>query len=202
MSFWDLSDGGSANENTQTSYEVSGGMDPIPNNSDVLAEIEEVKWEHPRDDTSISFINVKWRVHAPYEVKNRVVFHKLWVDSLDPQAESEGKAKEKRDKARRMLATIDANVGGKLARSAEAPKDDDLALALVGAKMVIKCMVWEMPDKKTPGAFISGNWISAVKEKTAELFVSSEKPKPSAPKASNPQNNNRGFDLDGDEIPW
>ena len=103
MSFWDLSDGGAANENVEKEYEVPGGnMEPIPNNSDVLAYIKAVKWASKKD-ASERFIEIQWQVEKPETVANRVVFQKLWVADLDPTAKSEEKARQKRDKARRML---------------------------------------------------------------------------------------------------
>jgi len=170
MSFWDLSDGGSANEDVQKEYEVPGGnLEPIPNNSDVLAYIKAVKWASKKD-ASERYIEIQWQVEKPEAFANRVVFQKLWVDDLDPQAKSEEKAKEKRDKARRMLATIDANAKGRLMQSGDAPTDDSLALALVDARMVIKCMEWQINDA-AGGDPIRGNWISAVKPKDAETSV-------------------------------
>jgi|GEM_PF-766622 len=198
MGFWDLSDGETAKD-TGTEYEVPGGnMEPIPDNSDVLAQIKAVKWETVKDGVEC-YINIQWQVDAPESVKNRVVFQKMWVADLDPQAKSEEKAKVKRDKARRMLASIDANAGGKLMESTDTPTDDSLALALTGKQMVIKCMIWEMPDREKHGEFIRGNWVSAVKPKASDLHVSAEvaKPKASAPKASE----NRSFEMD-DEIPF
>ena len=196
MSFWDLSDGETAKSDSKE-FEVPGGnFDPIPDNSDVLSEIKGVKWNSPRDKDE-RFVEINWRVLAPEQFKNREVFQKLWVQDFDPGAKSEEKAKSKRDKARQMLATIDANAKGQLMSSSEAPTDDSLALALQGAQMVIKCMIWEMPDRERHGEFIRGNWVSAVKPKTADLNVGEEKPKPVAA-AGAPGGS---FDLD-DEIPF
>ena len=112
MSFWDLSTGESA-ATTGTEYEVStGNIDPIPAGSSVLAMIDEIKWD--RKPTGEEFISARWTVLAPEEYKNRKVFHKLWVTDLDPSAKDEQAGKSKRDKARKMLAAIDANAGGKL----------------------------------------------------------------------------------------
>lgn len=201
MSFWDLEDGTKANENTKTEYEMPGGsMEPIPNNSDVLAEIKEAKWDTAYKGTE-KFISIQWKVAAPDAVKNRVVFQKLWVADLDPNAKSQDKAKEKRDKARRMLATIDANAGGKLAMSTEAPTDDSLALALQGKQMVTKVMVWDMPRSDGPGRNV-GNWISAVKPKDSELFVSQEPlPDTGVVSTGSSQTGGAASDID-DEIPF
>lgn len=200
MSFWDLSDGETAKTENKE-YEVPGGnMDPLPDNSDVLATIHEAKWDSGRDQDE-EYISIQWRVQEPKQYANRVVFQKLWVSDLDPGAKSEEKAKQKRDKARRMLAAIDANAKQKLMSSAEEPTDDSLALALHGASMVIKTMVWEMPDRERYGEFIRGNWVSAVKPKGSELHVGEEKPAPkSQPQGGAPSGG--GFDLGDDDIPF
>jgi len=200
MSFWDLSDGETAKSESKEFEVPAGNFDPIPDNSDVLSEIKGVKWNHPRDK-AVRFVEINWRIITPEQFKNREVFQKLWVQDFDPSAKSEEKAKTKRDKARQMLATIDANAKGQLMASSEAPTDDSLALALQGAQMVIKCMVWEMPDRERHGEFIRGNWVSAIKPKTSDLHVGEEKPKPKAkPQASGLAGG--GFDLDGDDIPF
>jgi len=203
MSFWDLSDGGAANEDVQKEYEVPGGnLEPIPNNSDVLAYIKVAKWASKRD-TEERFIEIQWQVEKPAEFLSRVVFQKLWVDDLDPGAKSEEKAKEKRDKARRMLATIDANAKGRLMQSGDAPTDDSLALALVDARMVIKCMEWSIPDS-AGGDPIRGNWISAVKPKESETSVGKALPVKSGGGGGRPSGGGSGagaFDLD-DDVPF
>ena len=199
MTFWDLSDGDAANENAKSEYEIPGGnMSPIPDNSDVLARIHGAKWQK-KGDPEKRFIEIQWRVLAPKLLENRVVFQKLWVDDLDPNAKDEGKAVAKRDKARRMLASIDLNAKGRLMKSNEAPTDDALALALVDAQMVIKCMVWEVEDRSN-GETISGNWVSAIKTKDAELTIGHTRPTATKPK-SQASNGAGGFNLD-DEIPF
>lgn len=193
MSFWDLSDGDAANENAKSEYEIPGGnMDPIPNNSDVLAGIAAAKWAK-KDDKRL--IEIQWKVKSPQAFANRVVFQKLWVADLDPQAKDNEKAVAKRDKARRMLATIDLNAKGRLMKSNDMPSDDDLALALVDAEMVIKCMIWEINDRAT-GEKAVGNWVSAVKGKDAELTIG-EPMKKSEPTGGG----GLGLD-DGDDIPF
>jgi hypothetical protein len=167
MSFWDLSDGESAKD-TGTDYEVPGGnLAPIPNESDVLAIIDEAKWA---DKDGNEYLSVRWSVLEPEQYKNRKVFHKLWVSDTDPGAKDEAAGIKKRDKARRMLAAIDANAGGKLARKDGKPSDDDLGLHLCNKPMIIKCMVWETEDRKT-GETITGNWVSAVAPKAKGVDV-------------------------------
>jgi hypothetical protein len=167
MSFWDLSDGGNAKD-TGKDYEIpSGNLKPIPDESDVLAAIDEAKWDSKDGN---EYISLRWSVLAPEEYKNRKVFQKLWVTDDDPQAKDADKATKKRDKARRMLAAIDANAGGKLSRQSSQPSSDDLAQHLCDKPMIIKCMIWEIPDRNG-GDPITGNWVAAVSPKDKGVNV-------------------------------
>lgn len=183
MGFWDLSDGETA-ANTGTEYEVpSGNIEPIPAGSSVLAMIDECKWE--MKPTGEEFISARWTVIAPEEYKNRKVFHKLWVLDMDPSAKDEASGLKKRDKARKMLAAIDANAGGKLTAKPGRPTNDDL-LSLTNKPMVCTMMIWSMPDTRN-GGMMHGNWVSAVASKGAkDIHVADVKPLPtgSAPAAS------------------
>lgn len=140
--FWSLSDG-SNTEATETFDSGGGNLEPIPNNTGCLAAIEEAKWDSYEGD---EYISLKWRVAQPQAYANRVIFQKIRVFDSDSN---------KADKAKRMLAAIDTNAGGKLMKVQGKPSDTDLMSALMGKMMGIKVMVWEMNDK-------SGNWISAV----------------------------------------
>jgi hypothetical protein len=175
MGFWDLSDGETAT-NTGTEYEVpSGNIEPIPAGSSVLAMIDECKWE--MKPTGEEFISARWTVLAPEEYKNRKVFHKLWVMDMDPSAKDEASGLKKRDKARKMLAAIDANAGGKLTAKPGRPTNDDL-LSLTNKPMIATMMEWEMPDTRN-GGMMSGNWVSAVASKASkDIHVAERKPKP------------------------
>ena len=146
MSFWQKQDGSQV-ENT-SSFEMGGGdIKPIPNNTALIAAIEEAKWDSYE---GVSYISLKWRVMRPAEYANRVIFQKLKVFS-DKQG----------DKAKQMLAAIDANCGGKLAKLRDTPQDEDLMMSLIGKPVAIKVQVWEINDK-------SGNWISAVSPAKAQ----------------------------------
>lgn len=148
MNFWTTSDGSDVgNSNT---YENSNDLAPIPDKTSVLFAVEEAKWDTTQQGER--FISTKWRVAAPQPYGNRVVFHKLRVYSNDDK---------KADKAKRMLAAIDANAGGKLRQLNHEPTDQDLMLALVGKPMGGKLGVWETEDKSA-----SGNWIMAVSPAT------------------------------------
>ena len=173
--FWDLSDGETA-ANTGTESEVpSGNIEPIPAGSSVLAMIDECKWE--MKPTGEEFISARWTVLAPEEYKNRKVFHKLWVLDMDPSAKDEASGIKKRDKARKMLAAIDANAGGKLTAKPGRPTNDDL-LSLTNKPMVASMMIWSMPDTRN-GGMMHGNWVSAVASKGAkDIHVADAKPLP------------------------
>jgi uncharacterized protein YdaU (DUF1376 family) len=196
MSFWNLEDGTSAAD-TGTEYEIPGGgnLEPIPSDSNVLAIIDEAKWDEKND---AKFISLRWTVLAPDEYKNRKIFHKLWVLDDDPNAKDKEAAKKKRDKAKRMLGAIDANAGGNLAKAAQMPSDSALQQHLMNKPMIIKCMIYEMPDRENPGEKIKGNWIAAVAPASKGVDVKAAppaKPKAAAQAAAG------SFDMD-DEIPF
>jgi hypothetical protein len=159
MSFWDLSDGEDVTQ-TGGQFEVGGGsMQPIPNDTSCIAFIDEAKWDATRDGQE--FISLRWSVVGPADYKNRKIFQKLWVTDADPRARD---ADKKRDKAKRMLAAIDTNAGGKLMAKAGKPTDESLTICLTNKPMQIKVMVWEMTNDST-GEKSSGNWIAAVSPK-------------------------------------
>lgn len=195
MGFWNTSDGEDAAK-TGTEYEIPGGsMEPIPAGSSVLAMIDEAKWDHTQNDAE-EYVSLRWSVLAPEEYKNRKVFHKLWVTDHDPNAKDHAKAVAKTDKARKMLAAIDANAGGKLTAKDARPSDDDLARALQDRPMVITLMTW---DSNTGGA--GGNWVAAVAPKNKPLKIG-DKVAPKAKPAS--QGSSGGAYAGGmdDEIPF
>lgn len=169
MGFWNTSDGEDAAK-TGTEYEIPGGsMDPIPAGSSVLAMIDEARWATTQNDAE-EYVSMRWSVVAPEEFKNRKVFQKLWVTDHDPNAKDTAKAIAKSDKARKMLAAIDANAGGKLTAKDAKPSDDDLARALQDKPMVITLGVWE---SNTGGN--GGNWVMAVAPKSKELKTGTAK---------------------------
>lgn len=193
MSFWALSDGGNANNNA-TSFEQEGGtIEPIPNNTNVTAFLEEVKWDkfYQSED---QYINLRWRVMAPQAYNNRVIFQRLDVLGKDGRAKDPQK---KSDNAKRMLAAIDANCGGGLSRLAVMPQDHDLQANLLNKAMNIKVMLWEMKNEQ--GETNKGNWISMVSPRAAvdEPVVNS---KPVQQQVQQ-QSGGLGNDL-ADEIPF
>lgn len=194
MSFWDLDDGTSAATGEKEYEAPTGNFDPIPDGSNVLAVIDEAKWYTTRDGDA-EYTSLRWVVQEPEAYANRKIFQKLWVTDDDPNAKDADKAKAKRDKAKRMLAAIDANAGGKLAKTPRKPTDDDLALALQNKPMVIKCMVWEF---ETNGQKNSGNWIAAVFPKSKGVTDAPAATKKPAAKATPATS----WDDDADSIPF
>ncbi len=178
MSFWDLRDGTSAATSQSKEFEIEGGnLQPIPDGSTVLAMIDEAKWT-TRDEAEL--IELRWKVLAPDAYKNRRVFQKLWVTDDDPNARDAKAAARKRDKARRMLAAIDANAGGKLTSESSKPDDNALTLHLTNKPMAIKCMVWSLVGEG--GEQVTGNWIAAVAPKDKRLEIT-DAPMPAPGKA-------------------
>jgi hypothetical protein len=177
MSFWGLSDGSNAATSKATDFEIGGGnMEPIPDGSNVLAMIDEAKWE---TKDGAEYISLRWTVAAPDAYRNRKIFQKLFVTDDDPSIGDATKAAKKRDKARRMLAAIDTNAGGILTSKPGKPTADDLGVALGGKPMVIKVMLWEIDDRNT-GEKIRGNWVGAVADKSKAVSIGQARPTPQA----------------------
>lgn len=126
-------------------FESGGGLAPIPDGTQVLAVIDEAKWDTYQNE---SYISLRWSVARPQEYVNRKIFQKIKVMDSDPA---------KRDKALLMLAAIDTNAGGKLQAAGVQPDTQALAAALMNRPMVLKLGVWELDDKSK-----SGNWVSKV----------------------------------------
>lgn len=193
MSFWNI-EGEDLNK-TQGSFEQEGGdLEPIPDGTQVLALIDEAKWnDFQGEDRHIS---LRWSVMAPAEYKNRKVFQKLWVLGNNPNQSDDAKRKAQADKAKRMLAAIDHNAGGKLLESGEAPTDDSMTRSITNKPMVLKLRVWEM---EIQGEKKSGNWIAAVSPRNAGAKKAEEAgAKEPAPKVQQPS-----IEEEGDEtIPF
>jgi len=196
VGFWNLSDGEDAAK-TGAEYEIPGGnMDPIPAGSSVLAMVDEAKWATTQNDAE-EYVSLRWTVLAPEEFKNRKVFQKLWVTDHDPNAKDTAKAIAKTDKARKMLAAVDANAGGKLTAKDAKPSNDDLAMALMDKPMVITLGVWE---SNQPGGS-GGNWVMAVAPKNKELKIGDKAPAKAGGNRSSGSSGGSRAELD-DEIPF
>ena len=142
MSFWDLSDGGAANENVDTNYKETG-FKMIPDKSNVLATVSDAKWDTAYQSTE-KYIQIVWEVEKPSEFSGVKVLQKLWVTDFDPNAKTKEDAIKKRDTARTKLARIDAFGKSRLMNSGKSEfTDDDLALALVGVRGVVFVMQGE-----------------------------------------------------------
>lgn len=187
MSFWDMSDGSQAK--AETEYEAPSGGGVIPDDTDVMAYIDEIKWD---DKDGNKYISARWRVTKPETLKNRVIFQKIWVLGNNPGQKDPEKRKKQGDNAKRMLAAIDTNAGGQLLAINGVPTDEQLQSALMQKMMVVKVKVWEMQGDN---GMMSGNWVAAVSPKTkaiSEGVVAQATAKPAA--APKP-------DMD-DEIPF
>lgn len=194
MSFWDLDDGESAVTGEKEYQAPTGGFKLIPDGSSVLAMIDEAEWAKDQDDNE--YISLRWSVMEPEDYANGKIFQKLWVTDDDPRAKDGKASAKKRDNAKKMLAAIDANAGGKLARKANRPTDDDLMLALANKPMVITVKVWEMEGRDGP---MSGNWICACAPKTKGVNITDAAVPVSAKRG---ETKRPADDLDADEIPF
>jgi len=173
--WWADSSGEDVSKVAEKEFDGGGGTpDLIPDKTNCLMSLVRAAW---KGDEGKRFVNVQWSVVKPEVFGGTVVFQKVWCGDLDQSAKDPAK---KRDKALRMLATIDANAGGKLAKAGREPDDDDLALALTNKQMVCKVMLWEMEDREKPGEMIRGNWVSMVAGKGGSLEISDVKAKPAA----------------------
>ena len=161
MSIFKLSTGKAAA--TSGNMDMGGGnLAPIPEGTKVRAIITEAKWDTYE---GARYIKLRWDV-ADGEYKKRVIFQKIKVFESSP---------EKADRQRAMLAAIDFNAGGKLAKlDKDEPSDVDLASALCNKVMIVRVGVWEMGDK-------SGNWINAVQSATQNATQAA----PAAPAQAN-----------------
>ena len=125
------------------SMEMGGSLEPIPNNTQVLAYIEDAKID---EYEGVEKVKITWLVLQPEEYKGRKVFQNVKVFNEKPEVAA---------KAKKMLAAIDFNAGGKLMASGQAPDDMNLMSALSMKQMVLKLAVWDMNDNK-------GNWVTSV----------------------------------------
>lgn len=151
MNFWETSDNEEIESNKE--FDAGGGdFDPIPAKTNVLAVVDKSEWQ--QNDFNGDYINIQWSVLAPEEYKNRKVFQNIKVMDDDDK---------KADKAKAMLAAIDANAGGKLLASGKRPDDNMLTKALTGKQMMLMLQVWKMDGDD--GQERTGNWVSAVAPK-------------------------------------
>ena len=127
-----------------TSFDAGAGFEPMPKNTQLKVIIEEAAWTSSQHEEK-EFISLTW-LCIDGEFKKRKVFQKLHV--LHPDT-------KKSDKAKTMLAAIDANAGGALMASGTMPDDMALSINLMNKPMAIVLDVWEIDGK-------SGNWVKAV----------------------------------------
>ena len=132
-------------EQTNTFESGGGSIEPIPDNTNVLAAIDQAVWQEDRAGGA-SYIEFRWSVMAPAEYANRKVFQKVRVRDEDAK---------KAEKAKRMLVAIDANAGGKIFAGGKEPTEQDLQKHLMAKPMVLRVQIWEIEGKV-------GNWVSAV----------------------------------------
>lgn len=175
MSFF-VQSNGQAVQSTGNFESGGGNLAPIPDGTEVLAVIDEAKWDTYNNE---SYISLRWSVARPQEYVNRKIFQKIKVQDSDPA---------KRDKALLMLAAIDTNAGGKLQAAGVQPDTQALASALMNRPMVLKLGVWEIKEDKQgrelhQSEWKSGNWVTKVAPRPQAGQASQAAPAPApAPK--------------------
>lgn len=182
MSFWNTSDNQQVS-NTGTFEQEGGNLPPIPEGTQCLAMPEEAKWA---EYDGAQYISIRWTVMAPAEYQNRKIFQKLWVLGNNPNHKDPQK---QGDTAKKMLAAIDANAGGKLMASGAAPTDETLAMNLCYKQMMLKLGLWEMTTEG--GEAKTGNWVKAVapagSAQATQAPVQQPQQPQQAPQTSQPQ---------------
>lgn len=134
------------NEELIGQFDMGGSIEPIPDGTQLLAFIDEAKWDSFEGEEYISF---RWDILKPEEYKNRKIFQKLKVKDEDDKKSS---------KAKRMLMAIDHNSKAGLMSTGEEPTTQLMQNKLTNRPMVIKVQIWNFNDK-------TGNWISSVAPK-------------------------------------
>ena len=154
-----------ANIDTSSSnFELGvGQLEPIPDNTKVMAVAEEVKNDEYQMDR---YIKIKWRISQPSEYANRVIFQKLKVyDAAKGEAH------------KRMLSAIAVNAGGQLFEAMKKSGEDepsDLSLSTIANRpMVLQLGVWELEDKSK-----NGNWVKAISARKGAAPTPAPKPSP------------------------
>lgn len=170
MSFFKTSDNKEIDTASGEFDSGGGSFEVIPEGSQVLALAGEAAWFEAKDfkTQALSWvISIKWEIVGD-DYKGRVIFQKVRVEDQDDG---------KRDKALRMLAAIDANCGGCIAKLGKKPSDMDLANNLLNKPMLLK--IGKTPPNNENGKIF--NWVMAVSKFTGtmpEQPAAKPKPKP------------------------
>lgn len=203
MSFWSTNEGEDLKKEATGQFDGGGGdFEPIPNNTQALACIEQIGWVSNTEEINgrkvqiddTRHVQAVWSILAPDEIAGRKVTQNLWVGDDDPRAATFDKALAKRVKAKKMLLAIDSNAGGKLMSKDEEPTDARLQSCLANKPMVI--MIMQMaPDDPNQRSL---NWVRAVAPKVSKNDLPPVPKDTTPPKARQQQSRGRADDDDGD----
>ena len=167
--FFSLSTGESAISESG-SFEASAKR-LLPDNTDVVAAPEEVKWDTAF--TGEEHIKIRWNVLSPKEYAGAKIDQKIFITDDKPRSNNPD---ADRDKAKKMFMAIDKNAGGHVGAAGVKPTNESLTKFLTNKMMVLKVMVYSMEiEKNGEVEEITGNWIAAVspKNKNAPVATSS-----------------------------
>lgn len=118
-------------------YVQKTGFDPLPEGTRVLQTLEEIKFDSYQGSDHEN-LNLKWRINAPEEFKNRVYFQTIYVNGSDPTGPYYDEAKQEKNiaDARRMVLAIDYHAGKRIAALKREPTELELQKYLLGAEMM------------------------------------------------------------------
>lgn len=161
MSFWNTSEGEAIGQTEE--YEAPGGsFETFPDNTDVMAYIDEIKWQENKPEYGGGrYINYRICVTQPETYKNRKSYFKLWVNGDNPKHKD---PKKQGDTHKRLLGAMATNAGGGLFSVDGEPTDEQLAQHLSNKLMVFKLGAYELDGED--GKKVTGNYVKAVSPKT------------------------------------
>ena len=159
--FWDLSDNTQVEAKEEYVAPSGGGDYFFPHNSKINGIIDEMKWDSFNGGEE--FIKYRISVVGPktdadgVKIENRKLFLKLWINGDEKNANGNAdKVKKKADNAKRMLASMDANAGGKLMKLGRKPTDEDLAACMLMSPMQFSIGHYEFYEQDGSGKPLDG----------------------------------------------
>ena len=183
VNFW----GDDEVEVTDTFSSGGGDFEVIPKNTNVLFEIEEIEIREANEYEKTDFLNICWNILKPDDYANRNVFQKIRIYHTE---------KDKRIKARQMLAAIDVNSGRKLTqygskkgKNLDEFTSEDFQFLFIGKSMMGKLDVWKDRDTKE----VKGNWVRSISPVTTKTVAATKKP---------PYPSIKDYDARDDDIPF
>lgn len=185
MDFWSTSDGEDVRDKVDSDIPESGGFEPLPDKTKVLAVVTEAG-KGEKDGLEYAFATLE--IVKPEGYAKRKLFPRFWVFDDNPHAADKVK---KRSNDLRRFSRLDAACGGKLARKNGVPSGDDIALAFTGKQAIVQVMLMVPKNGDDPFNWYSDYFLKNSKELSEAKALDKK-----------PQNNPTDDDLDDDSIPF